>query len=214
MMRRLVFFIILFSCFQSEGGALNGGGEMQSFVDERRFFGLAMLAGLTKSSLQNADGSEAGYQAYNLGAELELPIWGEGAGRVSLIGSYLFGEGTNNTNKQNKLKSETALLGLRIGLGRSLYVSAATGTNRLNLSSSDTSAKLGMKHSLMRASVGADFPVSENIYLGVELSYQTGSVKRNDNSQLTENTSFDGVTGLVKMIWSPSSIIVNYFQKR
>ncbi len=185
-----------------------------SIVEERGFFSLGLIVGAAKTGLQNTNGNYSGYQTTNFGADLELKIFGSGAGQIGIFGSYIYGDGKNSSNQNDKIVSQETALGLKIGLSPNFYLSGAATNNKLSLSSSSSSNTLSISHNMTKVALGIELPMSEEFLFGFEVNYRTGPVKKSDNPDLTNNTYYEGSSALIKLIWSPPSVTNNFGGKK
>lgn len=194
-------------------GASDRYEKLVSSVEERSFFSAGFAAGGTSSGLQNSGGSYSGYTSTNLGVNFDFRLFGMDTGQVSLFVSYLMGEGKNNADSNNTLKSQETVGGLKIGITQNFYISAAMGNNKLKLGSASNSTELNLSHSISQFGLGCEFQINSSLYWGLEALYRTGAVSKNENPSLTSNTTYQGTTALLKLIWSPAAITNSYTSK-
>jgi hypothetical protein len=80
----------------------------------------------------------------------------------------------------------------------------------MTLSSKTNSNELAISNNITKMSLGIEYPISDTFYLGLEIAYRTGPVKKSENPDLSSSTTYEGSSGLIKIIWSPPSITNNF----
>ncbi len=192
-MKKIFFLISIFFFFSYDLSAQ----DMGNFYKKSRVFSLGLLAGAGQVNLLNTNGKMASYGLTQVGGDIDIRVLGSGPGELHIFVSYLRGFGKNIANTES-------ILGIKTYMSPYFYLSTGFGPHKINLkASSSTTSDMTLTNSIIRVSLGTDFPISDSLYLGGELFYREGMIKKTRNSQLIENSSYDGITFLVKLTWSP-----------
>lgn len=186
--------------------------KLVGFSQDKGIFALGFLGGMTKSGLLNSNGNFSGYDVTNLGADLDFRLWGSGSGEFRLFLSYLTGTGQGSSSTNNNIRTEETILGVKVSVNSYLYLAAGAGPGKMILTSSNNNTEIKMTNTLTRMSMGLDFPISSSFYLGADLSYRSGPVKKSENSSLTENSFYEGSAVLLRLIWSPPAVTNTYIK--
>ncbi len=94
--------------------------------------------------------------------------------------------------------------GLKLYIGTHVYWGGALGVGKTKIISS--SRTLEMNYQMVKALFGSDIKLTESLFLGLELSYRSAPIRKNENIGLTQNTYIEGVGAALRLIWSPPSV--------
>lgn len=192
--------------------SLTRAQNLIGYSEDKGVFSLSVLGGLTRSGLLNTNSNFSGYQINNLGADLDFRLWGSGSGEFRFFVSYLTGSGKGTSNTSDVIKTEETILGFKVSVNSYLYLTAGAGPGKITLSSSANNTEIKMTNLLTRMSLGADFPIGKSFFLGADLSYRSGAIKKSENSSMLENSYYEGSALLLKLTWSPPNVSNTFIQ--
>jgi hypothetical protein len=194
-------FILMFA------QSVSANSESFSVDSEKGFFSLGVRTGMGQFRLLNTDGSYNGYRTLNYGVDLDIQIWGSGAGQIRFFGSYLAGSGKDNSS--GTINSNETSFGLKGYANEYIYLGASYGRGASNVKVHNVTGEVELSYQLTKITAGIEIPISESFRVGLETSYRIGIIRANENSSILENSSYDGSAACLQFIWSPPSTTVN-----
>lgn len=206
---RIVLICIL-TCTAAANGA-EGARSASSREIKKGFFGLGVFGGMGGSRFLNSDGSYATYKTNSVGADLDVLLLEPEMGDIRLFIRHQVAKSGGGTPSGESLSQEETVIGLKVYAGSHLYLAGGMGPGKSHLSSPTNSTSVDLKYDVMRASLGLELALTENVFLALEFDYRSAPVLKNKNPDISENTFFEGMGGTLRLIWSPPSVTtINY----
>ncbi len=150
----------------------------------------------------NSDGSWAAYNGVTYSTALEIKLFRSpmGSSSFSVFGDYTFAKADEAKTSSSKLEHSSTSFGARFYPFDFIFVGLGYGQGNEKIS--DT-AKINLKHSFTKMSLGFEFGLEDSLSLGLQAHYRVGPITRKENSSLNFNSSFESTEGFIYLNWSP-----------
>ena len=205
MIGRLVIVVICaFGQFAVAAGAIESSRETK-----RGFFSVGGYYGLGLTRFLNTDGSFSTYSQKVFGPELDILLWGAGAGDIRLFVKNLNSQGEGRKVSDDKLKVSETSFGLKFFAGDHLYLAGAWGQGSSTLDSSTNGTSVRLSYDVMSAYLGIEVALTDSLFIGLEGIYRNAAIRTSKNTEISENSYFESMAGGIRLMWSPPSVTIN-----
>jgi hypothetical protein len=207
-MKTLVLIALTTIMFHAKIWAADKGLPSNSRETTQGFFSLAGFYAYNGSRLLNTDGTFTNYTLQGYGGELDIRLLDPDFGDIRAFGRYQIANNQGSQSSGYSIKSEEMTFGLKFYEGSHVFLSGSLGPGKTDLSSPSGNG-LHMGYTVLRIALGVQFSLTDTLLMGFEADYRNAPVRKSQNPELTDNTYYEGIGGLLKIIWSPPSETIN-----
>lgn len=180
----------------------------------RGSFSVGISAGDNNLRFLNTDGKFTAYQYTSIGYYLDMQIFNFGSGgALRAAGNYQNGEGKSEALSTDTIDYSEYDFGPKLYANSWLYFYAGLGKASADLIGKSDGASLDLKYDIRKMSAGIEFPIFDELYVGIDVSYRNGYIPVNGNPDLTQNTYGEGVSYSLRILWCPPFKTINLVQK-